>query len=298
VRLLAWLIIGLVIYFPVRQAAQSTLGKELRGEISAHGIFAGGGAWRTETRSHERPPRRNKLPATKPGNDREDAGLQSAALGPFDVTMLVIGHNDRLGHLRHLRGDCPRRRLGGMADGPSGALAGVMTILGALSYAETGRRHGRTPAASMFFLREAYSPMWGFLYGWTCFLVIQTGSIARRPPSSLPSTWACSCRPSGPTTRFFASPTSTGSSTCPSRCPFLSDEQGNALPFFEMKHFTVSAGQLVAVGVIAFPHLAQLSRAWQEGKFVQNLMTVAKTPRAESCSSSLVCSWSAAPRPG
>ncbi|MFO0929204.1 MAG: hypothetical protein U0736_19640 [Gemmataceae bacterium] len=28
------------------------------------------------------------------------------------------------------------------------------------------------------FLREAYSPLWGFLYGWTVFLVIQTGSIA------------------------------------------------------------------------------------------------------------------------
>src|ERR1043166_4137726 len=28
------------------------------------------------------------------------------------------------------------------------------------------------------YLREAYSPLWGFLYGWTMFLVIQTGTIA------------------------------------------------------------------------------------------------------------------------
>ena len=28
------------------------------------------------------------------------------------------------------------------------------------------------------YLREAYSPLWGFLYGWTLFLVIQTGTIA------------------------------------------------------------------------------------------------------------------------
>src|SRR3974377_931050 len=28
------------------------------------------------------------------------------------------------------------------------------------------------------YLREAYSPLWGFLYGWTSFLVIQTGTIA------------------------------------------------------------------------------------------------------------------------
>jgi len=27
-------------------------------------------------------------------------------------------------------------------------------------------------------LREAYSPLWGFLYGWTLFLVIQSGTIA------------------------------------------------------------------------------------------------------------------------
>ena len=28
------------------------------------------------------------------------------------------------------------------------------------------------------YLRESYSPLWGFLYGWTLFLVIQTGTIA------------------------------------------------------------------------------------------------------------------------
>ena len=28
------------------------------------------------------------------------------------------------------------------------------------------------------YLREAYSPLWGFLYGWTLFMVIQTGTIA------------------------------------------------------------------------------------------------------------------------
>jgi APA family basic amino acid/polyamine antiporter len=38
------------------------------------------------------------------------------------------------------------------------------------------------------YLREAWSPMWGFLYGWTLFLVIQTGTIAAwRSPS--PGTW-------------------------------------------------------------------------------------------------------------
>ena len=31
------------------------------------------------------------------------------------------------------------------------------------------------------YLREAFSPLWGFLYGWTLFLVIQTGTIAAVP---------------------------------------------------------------------------------------------------------------------
>src|SRR5262249_56722982 len=56
-------------------------------------------------------------------------------------------------------------------------LTGLMTLMGALAYAELA---GMMPQAGgqYIFLREAYSPMWGFLYGWTCFLVIQTGSIA------------------------------------------------------------------------------------------------------------------------
>src|SRR4029079_10174775 len=57
---------------------------------------------------------------------------------------------------------------------------------------------------------------------------------------------------------------------------FLTNDQGQALPVFEMKDFTISAGQIVAVGVIAF--LTWLNcRGVQEGKIVQNIMTVAKT---------------------
>ena len=56
-------------------------------------------------------------------------------------------------------------------------LTGVMTIIGALSYAELAAMMPHA-GGQYVFLREAYSPLWGFLYGWTCFLVIQTGSIA------------------------------------------------------------------------------------------------------------------------
>ena len=55
--------------------------------------------------------------------------------------------------------------------------AGVLTIAGALSYGELAAMMPR--AGGMYiYLREAFSPLWGFLYGWTLFLVIQTGTIA------------------------------------------------------------------------------------------------------------------------
>src|SRR5262249_26536485 len=57
------------------------------------------------------------------------------------------------------------------------ALAGVMTIIGALSYGELAAMMPRA-GGQYIYLREAYSPLWGFLYGWTSFLVIQTGTIA------------------------------------------------------------------------------------------------------------------------
>src|SRR5689334_6886542 len=56
-------------------------------------------------------------------------------------------------------------------------LTGVMTIIGALSYAELAAMMPHA-GGQYVYLREAYSPLWGFLYGWTLFLVIQTGTIA------------------------------------------------------------------------------------------------------------------------
>src|SRR5437899_5082110 len=56
-------------------------------------------------------------------------------------------------------------------------VTGVMTVIGALSYAELAAMMPHA-GGQYVYLREAYSPLWGFLYGWTLFLVIQTGSIA------------------------------------------------------------------------------------------------------------------------
>src|ERR1700733_14141111 len=53
----------------------------------------------------------------------------------------------------------------------------IMTMIGALSYGELA---AMTPKAGgqYVYLRESLGPMFGFLYGWTLFLVIQTGTIA------------------------------------------------------------------------------------------------------------------------
>src|SRR6476619_6652443 len=57
------------------------------------------------------------------------------------------------------------------------AIAGVLTITGALSCAELAAMMPRA-GGQYVFLREAYGPSFGFLFGWSTFLVVQTGTIA------------------------------------------------------------------------------------------------------------------------
>jgi basic amino acid/polyamine antiporter, APA family len=56
-------------------------------------------------------------------------------------------------------------------------VGGLLSLLGGLTYAELG---GRRPAAGgqYVYLRDAFGPVFGFLFAWVLFLVIQTGSIA------------------------------------------------------------------------------------------------------------------------
>ena len=56
-------------------------------------------------------------------------------------------------------------------------LSGVMTLLGALAYGEMAAMYPRA-GGQYVFLRESMGPLMGFLYGWTLFVVIQTGTIA------------------------------------------------------------------------------------------------------------------------
>ncbi len=56
-------------------------------------------------------------------------------------------------------------------------ITGVLTLTASLSYGELAAMMPHA-GGQYVYLREAFSPLWGFLYGWTLFLVIQTGTIA------------------------------------------------------------------------------------------------------------------------
>src|SRR6195952_2553427 len=56
-------------------------------------------------------------------------------------------------------------------------LTGIITLLGALAYAELAAMYPKA-GGQYVFLRESMGPLTGFLYGWTLFVVIQTGTIA------------------------------------------------------------------------------------------------------------------------
>jgi len=97
-------------------------------------------------------------------------------LGLTSATMLVMGSMIGSGIFIvsaeiAREGDSPAILIGAWA------VAGFMTIVAALSYGELAAMMPRA-GGQYVYLREALGPLWGFLYGWTLFLVIQTGTIA------------------------------------------------------------------------------------------------------------------------
>ncbi len=97
-------------------------------------------------------------------------------LGPLDATMIVVG--SMIGSGIFITSAESARLIG--APGwllLAWAVAGLMTITGALCCAELVAMMPRAGGVYVF-LREAYGPSLGFLFGWTLFLVIQTGTIA------------------------------------------------------------------------------------------------------------------------
>jgi basic amino acid/polyamine antiporter, APA family len=97
-------------------------------------------------------------------------------LGLTSATMLVMGSMIGSGIF------IVSAEIGREVDSPAlliaaWAVAGFMTIVGALTYGELAAMMPRA-GGQYVYLREALGPLWGFLYGWTLFLVIQTGTIA------------------------------------------------------------------------------------------------------------------------
>jgi len=130
-------------------------------------------------------------------------------------------------------------------------ITSVLTMAAALSYGELASMLPH--AGGMYvYLREAFSPLWGFLYGWTLFTVIQTGTIA-----AVSVAFA----------RFFSilAPSISESSYI---VPPVHISSGYAL--------SLSTAQLVAIAVIVLLTWTN-SRGLEYGKIVQNIFTSAKT---------------------
>ena len=131
------------------------------------------------------------------------------------------------------------------------ALAGALTIAGALCYGELAAMMPH--AGGMYvYLREAFSPLWGFLYGWTLCTVIQTGTIA--------AVSIAFARFSGV---LF---------------PWVSENHYLVAPIHvsEGYAFSLSTAQMLAIVLIAILTWTN-SRGLEYGKVVQNVFTVAKT---------------------
>src|SRR5881296_634793 len=114
-------------------------------------------------------------PVSNKIESQQQAGLVRA-LGPIDATMIVMG--SMIGSGIFITSAESARLIG--APGwlmLAWAVAGLMTITGALCCSELAAMMPRAGGVYVF-LREAYGPSIGFLFGWTLFLVIQTGTIA------------------------------------------------------------------------------------------------------------------------
>src|SRR5271155_1490070 len=107
--------------------------------------------------------------------DAASTGLKQS-LGLFDSTMIVAGSMIGAG-IFIVSADMAR--LVGSAGWLLGCwlITGLLTIAPALAYGELAAMMPRA-GGQYVYLREAWSPLCGFLYGWTLFMVIQTGTVA------------------------------------------------------------------------------------------------------------------------
>jgi basic amino acid/polyamine antiporter, APA family len=123
-------------------------------------------------------------------------------------------------------------------------IGGALTLLGALAYGELCAMMPKA-GGQYVFLREAFGPLVGFLYGWTVFFVIQSGFNAAVAIAF---------------SKFLGG---------------VGLHLGEGDLIFKLGFFTLSRAQVVAVGIIALLTWVNC-RGVEEGAFVQNLFTVLK----------------------
>ena len=122
----------------------------------------------------------NNRPGTDAASDWDVHSHQDKelvkALGPTSATMLVMGSMIGSG-IFLVSAEIAREVSSPALLIGAWLVTGFMTIVAALSYGELAAMMPRA-GGQYVYLREALGPLWGFLYGWTLFLVIQTGTIA------------------------------------------------------------------------------------------------------------------------
>jgi APA family basic amino acid/polyamine antiporter len=189
------------------------------------------------------PPERRSDPAT--ALDTEF----TRGLGLYDSTMVVVG--SMIGSGIFLVSADMARTIG--SPGwmlAAWALAGALTIVGALSYGELAAMMPRA-GGQYVYIREAFSPLWGFLYGWTLFLVIQTGTIAAVAVGF--------ARYSGVIV------------------PGIADDRYLVAPVHLSTGYAVSLSTTQLVGILLIVLLTWTnSRGLQYGRIIQNIFTTAK----------------------
>src|SRR5271169_302990 len=98
------------------------------------------------------------------------------SLGLFDATTIVMGSMIGSGVFIVAAEMARQEKSPGLLL-LTWAISGLMTVTGAVTYGELAAMMPRA-GGQYVYLREAFGPLFGFLYGWTLFLVIQTGTIA------------------------------------------------------------------------------------------------------------------------
>jgi len=97
-------------------------------------------------------------------------------LGPFAAYAMVVGNVIGTGVFLKARVMTCNVDTAGMVLAVW-VIAGFMSLLGALTYAELATIFPRA-GGEYVFIQQAYGRLWGFLYGWTRFFVATTGALA------------------------------------------------------------------------------------------------------------------------